>query len=659
MGPNSRRLYPPPVPAAVRVRDHGWRRACAHYARDKVIFPRSFVVEFRAFFSGVEYTCAIFNYDFRRRRHPFPGEWLALRLGRFVAIRFVFARMQTLVSPVSPYGFQFTAAVRSRSWDWLLELRRRLNVELQLVDERGTPALPQGPGHVAAAVTRLLTGGEPNLRAAISHAAELRGPADVIVDRLQCVCFGLTIGNVAAGVLVLTRDLTTVRQTSDQTRAELELVGSWLSNAIEAHLTSAPVAEGDELQQVSSLCRLLTDAARTGSAHAVISAFAEALAVWHDIDVFGYAATTSGDFILDVSMPGADADDTLQVLDAGALPQLSGLTRLSRSDAERFGLTTDRDVVVATIAHDNGSPSWLVMLMGRIDASDDPRLSLYARLLDQWVDHVLAQSASRITATLALQLLPAEPEAITSATKALDELVSALALSSAAVVVTLPTGGELLRIDPDRLFTDARDNGQRSDRLLVARRTPEQWTTTLAIVRSDRRVFTRSDQRAAAAAADVFGAWAVGQWSRGGRSAERRAAAPVFERLLDGFAAQAIQAGVPVTAAVISADAAVSHPGAIHDWVSALRSHLRAPDLVGRLSEREIGVLLHDTAPPQAATVIARLQLLVAGDDRQPLPTTIGFASRAPGSPGAESLISVARADATRRSASSEYGGAR
>jgi len=38
------------------------------------------------------------------------------------------------VSPMTD-RFRFGAAVRSRSWEWLFALRKRLNLELQLVDD--------------------------------------------------------------------------------------------------------------------------------------------------------------------------------------------------------------------------------------------------------------------------------------------------------------------------------------------------------------------------------------------------------------------------------------------------------------------------------------------------------------------------------------------
>jgi membrane-anchored protein YejM (alkaline phosphatase superfamily) len=39
-------------------------------------------------------------------------------------------------SPVAQEPSGFEVAVRARSWDWLLELRRRLKVDIQLVDDR-------------------------------------------------------------------------------------------------------------------------------------------------------------------------------------------------------------------------------------------------------------------------------------------------------------------------------------------------------------------------------------------------------------------------------------------------------------------------------------------------------------------------------------------
>src|SRR5437879_898125 len=94
-------------------------------------------------------------------------------------------------SPVSSHAYPFTTAVRSRSWDWLFELRRRLNVEVQLVDERANLALPQSSGTVAAPLSRLLSSDNLDLRTAIATAIRSRSPFSLVIDRFQLVCFGL------------------------------------------------------------------------------------------------------------------------------------------------------------------------------------------------------------------------------------------------------------------------------------------------------------------------------------------------------------------------------------------------------------------------------------------------------------------------------------
>jgi hypothetical protein len=58
----------------------------------------------------------------------------------------------------------FEMAVRERSWDWLLELRRRLKVDLQLVDKRYAPLLPFTAAGATASVTGLLEPGDSPLR---------------------------------------------------------------------------------------------------------------------------------------------------------------------------------------------------------------------------------------------------------------------------------------------------------------------------------------------------------------------------------------------------------------------------------------------------------------------------------------------------------------
>ena len=67
----------------------------------------------------------------------------------------------------------FEVAVRDRSWDWLLELRRRLKVDLLLVDSRPSVLLPT-PGDQAARLSAMLEHGEGALLTAIGASLRER-----------------------------------------------------------------------------------------------------------------------------------------------------------------------------------------------------------------------------------------------------------------------------------------------------------------------------------------------------------------------------------------------------------------------------------------------------------------------------------------------------
>src|SRR6185503_1554939 len=54
--------------------------------------------------------------------------------------------MHALDAPPMTDSFQLGTAVRSRSWEWLFALRKRLNVELQLVDDGQEPLLTAAAG---------------------------------------------------------------------------------------------------------------------------------------------------------------------------------------------------------------------------------------------------------------------------------------------------------------------------------------------------------------------------------------------------------------------------------------------------------------------------------------------------------------------------------
>ena len=137
--------------------------------------------------------------------------------------------------------YQFSAAARSRAWDWLFALRKRLNVDLQLVDDAYAPLLGGSGG---PSVDSLLAGEAANVKLAVSTAIRTRTPQAATADRVQAVIVPVTLDREVSGALIVARRIAE-NQSLDDARNQLELVGFWLTNAVEAHLQSPPAAQGD------------------------------------------------------------------------------------------------------------------------------------------------------------------------------------------------------------------------------------------------------------------------------------------------------------------------------------------------------------------------------------------------------------------------------
>ena len=71
---------------------------------------------------------------------------------------------------------------------------------------------------------------------------------------------------------------------------------------------------------------------------------------------------------------------------------------------------------------------------------------------------------------------------------------------------------------------------------------------------------------------------------------------------------------------------------------------MRAGDLVGMLSEDDVGILLRTQGDEQASTVVDRLRQLIEASETAPSSAMrVGTASRTPALPAVESLVQDAR----------------
>ena len=69
----------------------------------------------------------------------------------------------------------------------------------------------------------------------------------------------------------------------------------------------------------------------------VISAFAEALIAWDDLEVRGYVQDGQGDFVLSVATPGVDRQQAASIAPGDVVPLGPHPTRLSSAESLRAG----------------------------------------------------------------------------------------------------------------------------------------------------------------------------------------------------------------------------------------------------------------------------------------------------------------------------------
>jgi hypothetical protein len=536
----------------------------------------------------------------------------------------------------------FEAAVRARSWDWLVELRRRLKVDLQLIDNRNTCLLPFIAAGSAPSLAGLWEQREPVVLSAVSNALQARGPQAVTWQGLQVICVPLTADRSSPGALVVARQLSP-GQDSDASRGQLELVGSWLSTAVEAHLVSPPAFHASGLNRVAPLSRLLSRAAESESDREIVRLFGEAVAVWHDIEVSGYIDSGDGTFARDVTLPGTRKGERPASIPGAGLPDTPEPTRLPQGHLDRFGLPVNNDVYVSLLRR-SGGRAWLLVFTGTIGAYDLQRLDAYASLLDVALALASAETSSHVVSAITRSLSDDDETPEVRAGHALEELRTAIGAASARLTIESSTGVVLLRASTPALAHGSHED-DRASHLVVVNRSDRHYTTTVSIERTESLQFTPRDHDVVSAAAGVLNGWAPTALRVPVRGRDRRTVSPGFQELMERSAREAVERGMPVTAVVLLVRDAVYLPGSTQRWVAGMRGQMRPSDLAGMLAEGEIGLLMHDTTAQHAKTIAARLRAVVGGpSDAGSI--LIGVATRVPGLGDADGIVREAHADA-------------
>ena len=332
------------------------------------------------------------------------------------------------------------SSVPRQSLDWLVELGVRLDLVIEVIDVYDAPICPVGSTRDAAAVRSMLIAGETSLRSAISAAVRSRTPVPAVVEGLQVVCFRLAAG----GVLLLARRLSLDDSTADCLE-DLESIGPWLTDAIDASLAQ-PNAISAEGYRIVSFRRILREAASRGSLRQVVGGFIEALSVWDDVRVRIYVGGASGGYFEYATSMSAHGSASSEALDETIVPRHGHMARLSRAEIDRAGLSVDPgDTLITRVAIGSGT-GWVLIFSGMINDAVQVRLRVYTDILRESLNDVLTNATSRIVAELSRRHVPQNESVSAAAQTALGQLTTAVGARHSSLVVTTTGGRQALAV---------------------------------------------------------------------------------------------------------------------------------------------------------------------------------------------------------------------
>jgi len=542
-----------------------------------------------------------------------------------------------------PAANLLTRIVASQSWKWLVDIRRRLDVVVEVFDEKSTLLLPPLDGRGATAVRRLIVPipAEPLLGAVQRSMRDLTQEV-VTVGGFCFTCTPIVVVGHAIAALLVGEEESVDPEVRDVAR--LERLGSWLAGAIELPFANAAVDDPSELLQLSSLYRLLDRAIASGSETAVVRIFVEALAVWGDIECRAYVRDLAGQFFLAVALPGSDPAQAPASLVLDPVPATSAISRLSPGERRRLGFDEAVDIAVAAV-RGRETAQWLMAVSAPTDARWAARLAIYLDVLAQGLTSTTAIGLSRLTWAMTQHLLLRDsPQLAMQA--AIGEL-SAVIDGSACFSLFRSDGLDVLTVGEPTKILVAPAPAKTPHLLILPIVVPEPYAAIIGVLKAGPGAFNRRDEMLLQTTASMLSAWLTPLVQRLSELGDRRVAQRTFDQFVGQYENDPAMLD-DLSMVVISVGDALVSPRLARDWISAIRGQLRPTDLVGRLLSGDVGILLLRTANHGAEIVAQRLHRLLIDQSRQDLPSnaSVGFATRPRGAVHQESLVEQARARA-------------
>jgi hypothetical protein len=522
------------------------------------------------------------------------------------------------------------------AWTLLDMLQQQLGVAIEVFD---LSLRPLGPGN---GLDR--AGSAPEAITAEIHKSLKTG--EIRIDRSTGApvgIFPIRAARQIAGCIVVVASPARGVGAHREPDVEVDSAGHLARAAIESDLTltNQLTDARHRARRVHAILRFLTQLGGTATGD-IMNAVVQAATVWFDVDCRIYERNPDGAYTLSAVLPGAEGRSAGARIESQRADKLIASRRFSSGgDLDDLGLGGRHQEVVVMPVGRAASPEWLLILAGAIDHEVELTFAAIARVL---AGELVARDAARLQRwqSLLADLMRAPgaaPERVMLSM--LEGLAGELSLSMARL--TLNSDGEervLAALGPSQAPVDAAAvAGTQSFTVGIG---PDATLTLLLAPGVDARL-----------AALQTSSWltAVQPWLPNAiaQMSMREALFDVpqvdespFECRIQEEIERAKRFNLGLGLVLIGP---VDTRGSDLDTLlSSIRAELRASDLMGRLRNGLVAVLLVHAEPIGTESVINRLRRRLAGpgDRSSARQTQVGRAVFSPDTSSADALIALA-----------------
>lgn len=457
------------------------------------------------------------------------------------------------------------------------------------------------------------------------------------------------------------------RAMDDPVARRIERIGWSLRAAIEADIDTRGQlgSEQERSRWLATALRFLEHLYECPTEDDLAETLVQAAAIWGDVDARLYRRDVDGRFLLHTVLPAAARDASPAELPASMAEAPGGLVRLSSlAEIEHLGWHGPGEVLVMAVPGP-GRPQWVLAVGGAVDAQFERVLAVACRTLGSRLERIEAERVEALRDRLLRRLGERGGRFPLQVAAVLGEMAQAAGASWARILAVESDAG------PARVLATvggaplaslalplaAEDVFLSAERLLFPLHVGLSRPAVLELGATGGARFGPSAARLVESTAALLTVWLAGAFQGlaiGGLGLDVKDTSAFEGRIEDEIERARrfnLQAGLLVIDTVeTSRD---RHALALQPMIEALRSQLRASDLIGRLRDGNLAALLVQTDSRGVAVVANRVEARLArmaAEERLP-ETVLGRAAYPTAGETAAALVAAAREDLARRAA--------